>query len=67
MTDKQCNELTEKGLKIREEVKDIHDRDEFICLICTTIDEWCKMNRKNPCKTAFMICHIIQEAKGVKK
>lgn len=67
MTEEQLKKLCNTGDSIRKELSGIHASDEFECLICTTIDNWCKENRKNPRKVAFEICQIIQEAKGVKK
>lgn len=65
MTQDRFDRLYRKGIAVRQELDDT-SLSEFICLVCTTIDNYCDTHNKDVKKVAKEICATIQE-KGAKK
>ena len=65
MTQERFDRLYKKGIAVRQELNDT-SLSEFVCIICTTIDNYCETRGKDSKKVAKEICVTIQE-KGEKK
>lgn len=48
MTEEKLNELCTIQKNIQGQINKVKETDEFVVLICSTIDNWCKKN--NTCK-----------------
>ena len=67
MTKGRYELICDIGNEVRSALDYITDEDEFVTLMCATIDDWCEKNKKSVTKLGFDICKTIQEAKGGKK
>lgn len=65
MTQEKFDRLYKKGINVRSELADA-SLSEFICIISTTIDNYCTEHNKDCKKVAKEICVLIQE-KGENK
>ena len=67
MTKGRYDLICDIGNEVRHALDYITDEDEFVTIMCATIDDWCTKNHKDVKQMGFDVCRTIQKAKGGKK